>query len=261
VLDLRSANAQRIRRVLSTETPIAAPLASFAILLLAEREFHVDAVRALRKIATRATGQLIDALCDPSVDFDIRRRVPRVLSEVLTQRAAEGLLRGAEDERFEVRYACGRALLKITGGNAGVVVPPERVIALVRREVKLSKEIWDSQATSEIDEAEYETPALFERLVRDRVDRSLEHVFNILALQLDRESIQIAFKALHEQDSAVRGTALEYLETVLPDEIRDAVWPYLGEERPMRAPRPAKEILADLVSARRIVSAPSSAGA
>jgi ATP:ADP antiporter, AAA family len=258
VLDLRSGNAQRVRRVLSAETPMAAPLVSFAILLLGDREFHFDAIGALRKVAPQVTGQLVDALCDAAVDFDIRRRVPRVLSECSTQTAVEGLLRGAEGERFEVRYACGRALLKVTGGDSGIVVAPERVIALVKREVKLSKEIWESQAASQIDEEEYETPALFDRLVRDRIDRSLEHVFNILALQLDRESVQIAFNALHEEDSAVRGTALEYLETVLPDEIRDAVWPYLGEQRPMRAPRPAKEILADLVRARGMVS---SAGA
>jgi AAA family ATP:ADP antiporter len=265
VLDLRSGNARRVRSVLNVETPIAAPLVSFAILLLADPEFHVDAVRALGKVSAKVTGQLVDALCDPDVDFDIRRRVPRVLAECPTQRVVDGLFRGAGDERFEVRYACGRALLKITGANPGVVVLPESVIALVKREVKLSKEIWESQAVSEVDDDEYETPALFERIVRDRIDRSLEHVFNVLALQLDRESVQIAFKALHDEDSAVRGTALEYLETVLPDEIRDAVWPYLGEERPMRAPRPAKEILADLVRARRMVSptgaAPTNAGA
>jgi hypothetical protein len=85
--------------------------------------------------------------------------------------------------------------------------------------------------------------------LRDRFDRSLEHVFSILALVLDRESIRTAFKALHQEDARLRGTALEYLETVLPEEVRDAVWPFLGEERPMRPARPANEILADLTRA------------
>jgi hypothetical protein len=251
---LASGDAELMRRVLSAEAPLPATTASLAVVLLADQEFHIEAIRALRKAVMKITGQLVDALCDPGQDFDVRRRVPRVLSECPTQRAADGLLRGAEDERFEVRYACVRALVKITGAKTGVVVALETIVALVEREVKRSKEIWESQGASAVDQDEYEIPSLFERLLLDRVDRSLEHVFNLLALHLDPDSLQIAFKALHQEDSALRGTALEYLENVLPDEIRDSVWPFLGEERPMRPARPANEILADLVRARCAVS-------
>lgn len=251
VADLTSGNAARVRRVLCADVPLARQLVSFAIPLLGDKEFHSDAIRALRKTATRVTGQLVDALCDPSIDFDVRRRIPRVLSECVTQQAADGLVRGTEDERFEVRYACGRALLKITGHDGGVVIALETVIAIVRREVALSKDVWESQPAPEVDEEEDEPPALIDRLLRDRLDRSLEHVFTVLALHLDRESLRIAFRALHGQDDRLRGTALEYLETVLPNEIRDAVWPFLGEARPMRTARPAIEILADLTAAPR----------
>jgi MFS family permease len=249
IADLTSRNGERVRRVLLANAPLARPLVTFAILLLADREFHSDAVRALRKTATKVTGQLVDALCDPGLDFNIRRRIPRVLSECVTQQAADGLVRGTEDERFEVRYECGRALLKITGHAADIVIALETVIAIVKREVTISKDVWESQLPPELDEEENEPPALIDRLLRDRVDRSLEHVFTLLALHLDRESLRIAFKALHGQDDRLRGTALEYLETVLPNEIRDAVWPFLGEARPMRAARPATEILADLRAA------------
>ena len=127
----------------------------------------------------------------------------------------------------------------------------ERLIAIVKREVEVSKEVWESQSASRFEDEDDEPPALIDRLLRDRVDRSLEHVFTILAIHTDRESLRIAFKALHEEDPQLRGTALESLETVLPDEVRDAVWPFLGEDRPMREARPAKDILADLVGVRR----------
>ena len=249
--DLRSGNSTRVQKVLAAPEPLAAPLVAFAILLLADKDFHRDGIRALRKSAGKTTGQLCDALCDPGVEFDIRRRIPRVLGDCPTQVAVDGLVRGTEDERFEVRYECGRALLKITGANPAIVIPLEVVIAMVQREVSVSKEIWESQPPAEFDDEEDQPPALVDRLLRDRIDRSLEHVFTLLALNLDRESFRIAFKALHEDDPRLRGTALEYLETVLPDAIRDAVWPFLGEDRPLRAARPAKEILADLVAARK----------
>lgn len=257
VRDLSSGDPKRVRAVLGAETPLAAPLIPLAILLLASGEFQRDAISALRKVSRSATGQLGDALCDPNVHVDIRRRIPRVLSACSTQAAANALLCGTEDPRFEVRYECGRALLQITASNPTITIPLETAIAIVKREVTGSKEVWESQRAPEFDEEENEPPALINRLLRDRFDRSFEHVFSVLALVLDRESIRIAFKALHQEDTRLRGTALEYLATVLPDEIRDAVWPYLGvgEARPMRPARPANEILADLTSAREVSKA------
>ena len=246
VAELRSRDPARIRRVLSADVPLAPSIAAFAVLLLADKELNPDAIRALRKCAPRTTGQLVDALGDPHSEFAVRRRIPRVLAECPTRVAVDGLLRGMADERFEVRYECGRALLKITGQAPAIVVAPGTVIALIQAEVALGKEVWESQPVPELDEDDEEPPALIERLLRDRIDRSLEHVFTLLALMLDRQSLSIAFKALHGTDQRMRGTALEYLETVLPDEVRDAVWPFLGETRPMRSPRSPLEILADL---------------
>jgi hypothetical protein len=249
---LSSGEPGLVHSFLRTKTTLAAPLIPLAIQLLESRRFHLDAIRALRKGARRNTGQLADALCDRSVGFDIRRRIPLVLSACPTQAAADALIRGTEDERFEVRYACGRALLEITGAEPGIAISLETVIAIVEQEVARSKEVWASQRAPEFDEDEEGSPALIGRLLRDRFDRSFEHVFSVLALVLDRESMRIAFKALHQKDERLRGTALEYLETLLPDEICDAVWPFLGEERPMRPARPAEEILADLLNARDV---------
>jgi hypothetical protein len=255
IQDLLSGVPKRVRGVLDSEQPLSPPLVPFAIFLLASPEFHRDALGALRKIATRITGQLADALCDPSMPFEVRRRIPRVLSASPTQAAADALIRGAEDERFEVRYECGRALLQITEGNDGegkeaIRIPLEIALEIVKREVASSKDVLDSQRELEFDEEESAQSALIDRMLRDRFDRIFEHVFSMLALVLDRESIRLAFKALHQEDPRLRGTALEYLETVLPDEIRDAVWPYLGEARPRKPARPADEILADLLSVR-----------
>jgi AAA family ATP:ADP antiporter len=250
IVELCSGDATRVRSVLNEDGSLAAPLVPFAIMLLASSDLQLDAAHALRKISRTITGQLADALCGPSVEFDIRKRVARVLAACPTQQAADALIRGTRDDRFEVRYECGRALLNITGVNKGIRIPRATVIAIVKREAEVSKEVWESQpADPELDDDANEPPALIHRLLRDRFDRSLEHVFSVLALHLDRESLRIAFAALHREDPRLRGTALEYLETVLPQEIRDDVWPFLGEARPMRAARPPNEILEDLVRA------------
>jgi AAA family ATP:ADP antiporter len=246
VCELQSGDPVRVRRVLSAEAPLAPLLVSSAIQLLADKELHGDAIRALRECAPKTTGQLVDALCDEASDFDVRRRIPRVLSACPTQAAADGLVRGNADARFEVRYACARALLRITEREPGIVVALETVIAMVKREVALGKDAWENQSGADLDEEDSEPSALVDRLLGDRIARGLEHVFMLLALHLDRPSLRLAFAALHESDERMRGTALEYLETVLPDEVRDAVWPLLGEERPIHPTRSPLEILDDL---------------
>ena len=46
-------------------------------------------------------------------DFAVRRRIPRVMAVCTSQRAADSLVLGLADIRFEVRFQCGRALAAI----------------------------------------------------------------------------------------------------------------------------------------------------
>jgi AAA family ATP:ADP antiporter len=248
--DVLSGKVDRARRALRDWPTTEPQLATFAILLLAHKDLRSDAETALRRVAPAVTGQLIDALLDPAMDFAVRRQIPRVLAGCPTQRAADGLLLGIADERFEVRYACGRVLLKITDGETGITISPEKIFEAIRREAEQNSP--DPVAVEEFDEdaTEAESLAFVENLLaRDRVDRRLEHMFTILSLYLEREPLRMAFRALHHEDVRHRGTALEYLETVLPSEVRAAVWPFLGETGPLPAPRPVEEILSELVLA------------
>jgi hypothetical protein len=44
-------------------------------------------------------------------------------------------------------------------------------------------------------------------------------VFSLLSLALEPQPLRIAWAALRGTDGALRGTALEYLSTVLPDDV------------------------------------------
>ena len=69
------------------------------------------------------------------------------------------------------------------------------------------------------------------RFLRKRANRSLEHVFTILSLALPEEPLRVAFRGLHTDDKTLRGTALEYLESILPKPIRQSLWPFLEDDR------------------------------
>ncbi|HUS32984.1 MAG TPA: hypothetical protein VMZ53_30990 [Kofleriaceae bacterium] len=224
------------------------PLTGFLILLLAHKQLHAPALQALCRAAPVATGQLIDALLDPAMDFVVRRRIPRALASCASQRAADGLLLGLADERFEVRYACGRALIEISDANPGVVISRQKIVQAILIEVD-RKAPGIAAPQFEADDIEEASAAVDDVLARDRVDRTLEHVFTVLGLHLEREPMRMAYRALRHPDVRHRGTALEYLQTILPKDLRDAVWPLVGALAPLPAARTAREILADLLRA------------
>ncbi|WP_441291376.1 hypothetical protein ACSRUE_13700 [Sorangium sp. KYC3313] len=248
--DLRSGDPERIRRALVREPdPALVP----HLLPLLEREgLTSEAIRALRAVAPRATGQLTDALLDPSVSVALRRRIPRVLQACPTQRAADGLLLGLADERFEVRFQCGVALARLLQQRAPIHLRRDDVIEAAMREIAIGRRVWDAQPPGVAPPVE---APLAERWLVERTSRSLEHVFRVLSLCLEREPLEIAYRALHADDAHLRGTALEYLENVLPAPIRESLWPYLGARAPAppepdaaepRAPRLPEHALDEL---------------
>ncbi|HEU0106183.1 MAG TPA: hypothetical protein VFT38_08440, partial [Vicinamibacteria bacterium] len=111
--DLRSGDVVRIRSGLS-QGLVEPALVAAALPLLRRDDLFGDVIPALRRAAPSCTGQLVDALLDERVDPVIRRRIPRVLASVPTQRAADGLLAGLEAERLDLRYRCAQALVRLS---------------------------------------------------------------------------------------------------------------------------------------------------
>jgi hypothetical protein len=67
---------------------------------------------------------------------------------------------------------------------------------------------------------------------------------------MPREPLRIAYRSLGSADRRLRGTALEYLEGVLPRHIRERLWPLLD------APRTRLSLAPDDALTGRLTSAP-----
>ena len=221
IRDLHSKDPLRIRTAL--RAPELEPgVVTHVIPLLGQDDQARDAVRALRTVAARTTGQLIDALLDNRQPSSVRRRMPRVLKSCTTQRAADGLILGLGDEAFAVRYECGVALARIAERDSKLRIDRDTVLAVVETELERHR--------SE--------------------DKLMQHVFNLLSLVLDNEPLKMAYWAL-KSDGAQRGTALEYLDNVLPDNVRRAMWPVLGADKAeTRKPRSQREVVDELLKSR-----------
>ena len=145
--------------------------------------------------------------------------------------ATGGLLHGLGAESLEVRYRCAQALLHLHARAPELDLPRERLLAAALREAEGA----------------------------DHGTRHLDCVFAILELTLSGEPLQAALGALRSSDRRLRGTALEYLENVLPAGVRERLWPHVATDgAPVRSGRGVDAIRDDLL--RSVSSLPAGPG-
>ena len=226
LVELRSGDRSRVRAALRS-LPKDPLVAGALIPLLARRDLLREVIAALESFGPRAAGQLVDALLDPAVPAEVRRRVPPVLKACASPVARDGLVAGLALHSFELRRRCGRALLALTEEHPELAVPKDAVLAVAAREL-----------------AATDDPELLR-----------EHVLSLLTLALEREPARIAARAFETDDAHLRGTALEYFETVLPPDLFGALARRLSAGRlspgrPAAGPRrAASEVRDELVKA------------
>lgn len=247
--DLTSAQPERVRVALHSAS-LDVTMVPHLIPLLGQQEVAEEVRTELRWVAPRVLGQLTDALLDPDVPLIARCRIPSVIEVVHSPRARDALLLGLVDSEFPVRYSCARALARFTRRSRELRVPEDEVYDITLRELGVDEATWREQthvsgdgdpghAGHPIEDADILIP-------------SLQHIFTLLALNLEPEAMQLAMAGLASEEAGQRGTALEYLENVLPAEVREALWERLGVTEPVpRSQRNAKELLGDLLQLSR----------
>jgi hypothetical protein len=212
--ELRSGDAGRISAALAGTSVLERIHVAQIIDLLAWDEVLPAARAALERSAAHSTGMLTDALLEPSTDFAIRRRLPRILATTPTPRALDGLVRGLDDSRFEVRYHCSRAINRMLAQSPQLPVDHARIIAVIERELSVPPQVW--QGYRLLDRPDVEDTGADEPKPAGETARNLEHIFALLSTIVAREPLDAAVRGISSPNAGVRGLAIEYLDQVLP---------------------------------------------
>ncbi len=248
--ELRSGDAARVLAALKKDSGRLKPVIGAQLVSLLGWDEVSDAVRqVLLQDPCPMAGLLVDHLVNQDeVLFGIRRRIPRILAHCDSQLAIQGLLAGLSDIRFEVRFQCSRALDSLAQRKPDLNVLPGPVFAAVERELQVGRPIRESRRL--LDRRDGSDPTTFlDEILRERADQTLEHIFSLFAAVLPRDPVKIAFRALHTEDKALRGLAIEYLDSVLPPQVRDGLWAMIETKPPMQAPDAGHDPLGDLLAA------------
>ena len=213
--DLRSRDVARVTSALDHRAALGRVHVAQIIDLLAWDDVLPAARAALEQLAPAHLGMLTDAMLDAETDFILRRRLPRILGTVATERSVSGLIDGLGDSRFEVRYHCSRAIERILTKNPGLVIDRARIIAVIERELAVPPQRWRGYRLLDRPEAE---PSSVQESSEDQ-SRHLEHIFQLLSTIVGREPLDAAVHGVRSTHAGVRGLAMEYLDQVLPPAI------------------------------------------
>ena len=169
---------------------------------------------------------MVDALLDRHQHPLIRRRIPLLLGQADNKRALQGLTSGLQDSELDVRFRCAQALVNIRRNHPHLSVDTEVIWRVIHQEIAHSRGS-NRQSTQGVE--------------------PLRHLFNLLGVIFGPEVMEICYDALKSEDPTLRGTALEYLENQLPQDVRATLWPLIvSGPRAPKSDRTAQEILRDL---------------
>jgi AAA family ATP:ADP antiporter len=231
---LRSEDDARARAALEQLSDLDPALVPQVIRLLGSAGVGTVAAKALMPVAELHVGQLVDALLDPHDEVQVRRGIPPILATCAGPRAVEGLAHGLMDHQFDVRSACAVALVRLKERDATLGVPPALAFEAVCWEARLGRQIWEALDPRPSRRA----AAPLDEFLRVRAEASLAHIFTVLSLVLPRTAVMNALEGLKGTDASLRGTALEYLDDVLPPVVREALGPILEAAPSRQSPRP-----------------------
>lgn len=216
-------------------------------LLLARDGVRETAARRLAALGESAAPALADLVTDETADFVVRRRVAQVLAFIPGPEARAALLEALSANRFEVRYRAARALAqRRRRGETMTGAGGEVVWAAIRRELSRGRAVWELARL--LDPKEHDD--LAGGRAAERGELSLEHVFRLLSLVRDADTIRAAWRGITGDHEELGSLALEYLEQALPDDVRRKLWPFIGDlsaEQSRRALRPLNVVIDDLL--------------
>ena len=194
-------------RTLLARPHLDSRLAAFVVPHLASEQLAKPALHALRAMGEDVVGLLADVMLSSAQHLSVRRRVPHVLRALRGSRVVSALTRALSADALEVRHRAALALAEVTRDERALLPDGKDVFALALAEIERGPLSQDAS----------------------------DHVFALLSLCTPGVSVELVRQGLKTDDVKLRGTALEYLESLLPEAVRQPLVEALAQRPEPRA--------------------------
>jgi AAA family ATP:ADP antiporter len=195
---------------------------------LAEPALVDQVISSLSVFGDRIVGTLRDYLMDAEVNPNIRRVIPFALEKIGTKAAQELLTESVLDRDVIVRYHTISALNRL--GQAH----PERSTDRKLIESVLAAEIMGHYRSYQVLGTlggSFKDPANpIEHGLRESMEKETERIFRLLKILYPQYDLHSAYVGLQSSDPVVHDNAIEFMDSVLPPEVRTLIIPLFDRE-------------------------------
>lgn len=195
---------------------------------LAEPALNETVVTALAGFGDRVVGTLRDYLTDESMRAEVRREIPKVLEGIGSRSAQSVLVESVLDRDVVLRYHTIAALNRLAQAH------PDRPTDRKLIESVLAAEIMGHyrsyQVLGKLGGALDDPANPIEHGLRESMEKETERIFRLLKILYPQYDMHSAHVGLQSDDPVVHDNAVEFMDSVLPPEVREVVIPLFDRE-------------------------------
>jgi len=195
---------------------------------LSEPALSEGVVTALAGFGDRVVGTLRDYLNDESMRAEVRREIPKVLEAIGSASAQAVLVESVLDRDVVLRYHTIAALNRL--GQAH----PDRRTDRKLIESVLAAEIMGHyrsyQVLGTLGGTLNDPANPIEHGLRESMEKETERIFRLLKILYPQYDLHSAYVGLQSADPVVHDNAVEFMDSVLPPEVRQVIIPLFDRE-------------------------------
>lgn len=199
-------------------------LAGRVIDRLGDPELAADAAAALARFGDRVVGTLRDSLVDPETHVAVRRALPQVLQQIGSQAAHVVLVESLLDPDVEVRYRIISTLNKLQ--DLHPTWPVDRRMLETVLGAEIIGHLRSYQVLGTLGRA-LEDAGPVVGPMKNAMELELERTFRLLKLLYPHQDLHSAYVGVQSTNPIVHDNALEFLDHILPEELRTLLVPLL----------------------------------
>ncbi|MDP2053939.1 MAG: Npt1/Npt2 family nucleotide transporter [Acidobacteriota bacterium] len=198
---------------------------------LADPSLAQAAIDALAEFGDRIVGTLRDYLTDEELNTDVRREIPKVLQAIGSQAAQAVLIESVLDRDVILRYHVIAALNKLGQQHPERSTDRKLIESVLAAEIMghyRSYQVLGTLGASLEDDANPIAHGL-----RESIEKEAERIFRLLKILYPQYDMHSAHVGLQSNDPIVHDNAVEFLDSVLPPEVRAVLIPLFDREVPV----------------------------
>lgn len=199
---------------------------------LLERMDELDLVdvitEALAEFGDRIVGTLRDYLTDAQMPMDVRRQIPAVLQAIGSRAAQAVLNESVMDRDVVLRYHVITALNKLGQEHPERRTDKKLIESVMAAEIMGHYRSYQVLGTLGRSLTEEGNPIVAG--LRESMEKETERVFRLLKLLYPEFDMHSAYVGLQSVDPVVHDNAVEFIDSVLPPEVRALVIPLFDRD-------------------------------